>query len=171
MRCLVAISFFFLLLIGSNAISEPRIATAEIYNPEGEKLGVATLMESSDGVRIAIQVYNLPPGLHGFHIHEYGKCSGPDFKSAGGHFNPYGKKHGLKNPDGPHAGDLPNLLVGPNGEATAVVTAPLVTLGSGKNSLFREGGTSLVIHSGPDDYVSDPSGNSGERLACGVIKR
>jgi len=151
------------------AKAEPKIAKAELRNSKGEKVGEATLVEGKDGVRIALQVYNLPPGLHGFHIHGVGKCEQPDFKSAGGHFNPYGKRHGLRNPEGMHAGDTSNILVEPDGTATVVALFPLVTLGPGKNSLFQPGGTALVIHAGSDDQVSDPSGNSGDRIACGVI--
>jgi Cu-Zn family superoxide dismutase len=160
----------FLLSGAYHANAEPKIAKAKLHNSKGEQVGMATLIEGTDGVRIALQVYNLPPGLHGFHIHEVGKCEKPEFKSAGGHFNPHGKNHGLKNPEGPHVGDLPNLLVEPDGTATVTVLAPLVTLGSGKNSLFHPGGTALVIHAGPDDQMTNPSGNSGGRIACGVIK-
>ena len=120
-------------------------------------------------VKIALEVEKLPPGPHGFHIHAVGRCDPPDFASAGAHFNPEGKKHGLKNPEGPHAGDLSNLVVGPDGTAKATASAPRVTLGAGPNSVFQPGGTALVIHAAPDDDVTDPAGNSGARIACGVI--
>ena len=148
-----------------------NLAEAPLYNSEEERVGIATLIESPDGVRVAVQAYNLTPGLHGFHIHETGKCDAPDFKSAGGHFNPYGNKHGLKNPEGPHAGDMYNLLVDPEGTASAVMIAPLATLGSGSNSLFDQNGSAIVIHTGPDDYGTDPAGDAGDRIACGVISR
>jgi Cu-Zn family superoxide dismutase len=151
--------------------ADSRKAKAELYNSQGENVGVATLVEETDGVRVSILVWGLPPGLHGFHIHEVGKCEQPDFKSAGGHFNPYEKKHGLKNLEGAHAGDSPNIQVGPDGTATEVVLFPLVTLGDGKNFLFHTGGTALVIHAGQDDQITDPSGNSGARIACGVITK
>jgi Cu-Zn family superoxide dismutase len=154
-----------------NAYAEPNKAKAELNNSKGENNGIATLVEGTDGVLITINVWNLPPGLHGFHIHEVGKCEPPDFKTAGGHFNPYGRKHGLKNPEGPHSGDSPNLLVGPDGTATQVILFPFVTLGDGTNSLLHPGGTSLMIHATTDDQITDPSGNSGVRIACGVISK
>jgi Cu-Zn family superoxide dismutase len=151
--------------------AEPKMAAAELIDNQGKTVGYATLVEGPDGVEIAVQVHDMPQGLHGFHIHAVGKCGTPDFKSAGGHFNPFGRKHGLKNPEGAHAGDMPNLLVGPDGTASRVVLAPLASLRPGKNSLFPPDGTALVIHAGKDDQVTDPSGDAGARIACGVIRR
>ncbi|MDD2903549.1 MAG: superoxide dismutase family protein [Syntrophales bacterium] len=164
---------FILLLIcgcGGGEVA-PQKAKTTLVNPQGQKVGEATLEETSHGVKIILKVENLPPGVHAFHIHEKGLCNPPDFKSAGGHFNPFGKKHGLKNPQGPHAGDLPNLVVGQDGKETIEVIASLVTLKPGKNSLFQPGGTSLVVHQGPDDYMTDPAGNAGPRIACGTITK
>ncbi|HEX3034453.1 MAG TPA: superoxide dismutase family protein [Thermodesulfobacteriota bacterium] len=157
--------------VESSQSATANLAEAPLYNSEKERVGIATLMEAPEGVRVSVQAYNLTPGLHGFHIHEVGECNTPDYKSAGGHFNPYGNKHGLKDPKGPHAGDMYNLLVGPEGTATAVMIAPLATLGSGANSLFDQNGSAIVIHSGPDDYRTDPAGDAGDRIACGVITK
>ena len=147
----------------------PRSARADLVDTKGKQIGTASLTETDHGVTIVVRVTGLPPGPHAIHIHEAAKCEPPDFATAGGHFNPHGKKHGLKNPAGPHAGDLPNLTVGPDGTATAEMTAHGVTLTPGKKESLP-GRTSLVIHAGPDDDLTDPAGNSGARIACGVIE-
>jgi Cu-Zn family superoxide dismutase len=162
---------FFLVFTAYDSQAESKMAAAELIDNQGKTVGYATLVEGPDGVEIAVQVHDMPQGLHGFHIHAGGKCETPDFKSAGGHFNPFGRKHGLKNPEGAHAGDMPNLLVGPDGTASQIILAPLASLGAGKNSLFHPDGTALVIHAGKDDQITDPSGNAGARIACGVIRR
>lgn len=150
-------------------LTSAQTVEVELLNAQGKKVGSATLVQQPAGVRISLQANSLPPGLHGFHIHAIGKCDPPDFTSAGGHFNPEGKQHGLKNPAGPHTGDLPNLMVKPDGTVVVDVVASAVTLGPGTHSLFRPQGAALVIHANPDDEMTDPTGNSGPRIACGVI--
>jgi Cu-Zn family superoxide dismutase len=153
------------------SVQAAKKAKANLLNAQGAPVGTATFSEKPNGVQLELKVSNLPPGLHGFHIHAVGKCEAPDFKSAGPHFNPEGKQHGWDNPLGHHLGDLQNLSVGPGGNANIKILVPGVTLGEGPNSLLHEGGTALVIHEKPDDGKTDPAGNAGARIACGVIIR
>lgn len=146
-------------------------ATASLKDAEGKEVGTATLRPAKGGVSVHVVVAGLTPGKHGIHVHGVGKCEPPDFKSAGGHFNPTGKHHGIHNPEGPHAGDMPNLTVGKSGKANHTFTVRGTTLGEGPGSLFGPEGTSLVIHADPDDEKTDPAGNSGARIACGVIEK
>jgi Cu-Zn family superoxide dismutase len=146
-------------------------AKAELRDAQGKAVGTARLVQGKGGVRIALRVMGLPSGTHAFHIHTAGKCEAPDFKSAGGHFNPERKKHGLKNPEGPHAGDMPNIVVGANGQGRKQVVNTRITLGEGANSVFHEGGTAIVIHEKADDEMTDPAGNAGNRIACGAIEK
>ncbi|WP_371817632.1 superoxide dismutase family protein [Amphibacillus sp. MSJ-3] len=155
--------------IETNASKEKVLVT--LMNSEGMQVATATLTEKdTDGVHIVLEGENLPPGEHGFHIHEVGECIPPDFESAGGHYNPTNSKHGFEHPEGPHAGDLENIVVNEDGTVYAELDAPMVSLKRDhENTLFTKAGTSLVIHANPDDYISQPSGNSGKRIACGVI--
>ncbi len=146
-------------------------AEADLYNANRQKIGHATLKEAKGGVQIHLNITQLPPGTHALHIHSAGRCDLPDFTSAGPHFNPADKKHGTKNPEGPHAGDLPNFVVGKDGHAKLSILASGVTLGEGDNSLFHPEGTSLIVHEQADDYMTDPAGNAGARIACGVIRK
>lgn len=160
----------FFLSVGTAAVAGKDMqARADIKDATGKTIGTATLMERKKGVEIVLKVSGLSPGRHGFHLHENGVCEPPDFKSAGGHFNPFGKHHGAKNPAGKHAGDLPNLEAKGDGTVTVTVVAEGTTLGKGPGSLLKEGGTSIVIHAAADDELSDPAGNSGARIACGVV--
>lgn len=151
--------------------SSPSSAHADLIDAQGQKIGTARLTQTADGVKIDVRVSQLPQGTHAFHIHTAGKCEVPDFKSAGGHFNPTGKQHGKDNPLGAHAGDMSNFEVGAGGTARFSIINTAVTLGDGANSLFHEGGSALVIHEKADDYKTDPTGNAGNRLACGVIEK
>jgi len=158
-----------MLVVGLPAVAQAQSARAVFRDAQGAVVGAATLDEVSGGVKIAGRVGGLKPGEHGFHIHAVGRCEPPAFTTAGAHFNPYGKQHGHKNPEGAHAGDFPNLTVGADGTGSIDVTAAGVTLTPGRASLLQPGGTSLVIHADPDDEKTDPAGNSGARIACGVI--
>jgi Cu-Zn family superoxide dismutase len=144
-------------------------ARADIRNANDQSVGTATFTELARGVRIVVRTQALPPGPHGLHIHEVGKCESPAFTTAGGHFNPEKKPHGTLNPAGPHAGDLPNITIGPDGTGWLEAIASRMTLGRGPLSLFDADGSAVVIHAAPDDYKTDPTGNSGDRIACGVI--
>lgn len=146
--------------------------TVEMKNAKGESVGTAKITDAGKGgVKIVFTGKNLPVGGHAFHFHAVAKCEGPAFTSAGGHFNPDMKKHGMQNPDGPHNGDMPNFTVKENGTAKVSVVNSKVTLGDGPNSLFTNGGTALMIHAKADDMKSDPAGNAGDRIACGVITK
>jgi len=145
--------------------------TAVLRDASGRTVGTAVFTETSAGMRITFSGTGLPAGPHGIHVHAVGQCEGPEFTSAGGHFNPANRQHGTRNPQGPHAGDLPNLMAAANGAASYSATNAMMSLGAGPNSLFDADGSSLVIHASADDEVTDPTGNSGGRLACGTIIR
>ncbi|MFP4538908.1 MAG: superoxide dismutase family protein [Dichotomicrobium sp.] len=154
----------------ASAAAAQESATANIEGPDGTDLGTVELTQTPGGVLLVADLKGLPSGTHAFHIHAVGACD-PDFQAAGGHFNPTGAKHGFNNPDGPHAGDMPNIHVGSDGALKFEVLNTMVSLEQGEsNSVFDEDGSAIVIHAGADDYATDPAGDAGERIGCGVIE-
>jgi Cu-Zn family superoxide dismutase len=151
------------LALGSQAHAET--ATATLKDGSGKAVGTATLTDTPSGLLIKLILAGVPAGEHAFHIHAVGKCDAPDFKSAGDHFNPTNAKHGLMNPAGPHEGDMPNIYVPAGGKLEIEVLNPKVTVAA----LHDANGSALVIHASADDYKTDPAGNAGNRIACGVV--
>ncbi len=150
--------------VGSPTAGGAR-ATASLRTGTGQDVGRATATEVAGGIRYTLDVKGLPAGIHGAHIHTTGRCDRPDFTTAGGHWNPTTMKHGSMNPQGPHEGDLPNLTIGSDGRGTLGATVPGATMAG----LLDADGAAIVVHAGPDDLMSDPAGNSGGRIACGVF--
>jgi Cu-Zn family superoxide dismutase len=159
-----------LLLAALSVPAAAQNAHATLKNAEGKDVGAATLTQTPSGVLIAISLKGVPAGEHAFHVHAAGKCE-PPFTSAGGHFNPESKKHGLMAMEGHHAGDMPNLHIPASGDFAVEVLNTAVTLEKGKpNSLIGANGTALVVHAGKDDYKTDPTGDAGGRIVCGVVQ-
>ena len=159
-----------MLMAGASLPASAQTASAALKNADGKEAGTAQLTQTPAGVLINLSVKGLPPGEHAFHIHAVGKCE-PPFTTAGGHFNPAGKKHGMMAAEGQHAGDMPNLHIPASGELAVEVLNAAVTLEKGKpNTLFDADGSAMVIHAGKDDYKTDPTGEAGGRIACGVVQ-
>jgi Cu-Zn family superoxide dismutase len=158
------------LMLCGFGVAKDNVKTA-MKDASGKTIGWAMIKASGTGVHIKLTLDHMPPGDHAVHFHQFAKCDGPDFKSAGPHFNPDGKQHGLENPDGHHAGDMDNFTVNAKGKAAVDLYNKDVNLGSDSHSLFSNGGTSIVVHAKADDMRTDPSGNSGDRIACGVITK
>jgi Cu-Zn family superoxide dismutase len=157
-------------LLGAGTASA-QMKHVDLKDAKGNSVGVAMISPArGGGVSIALDVKGLPPGEHALHFHAVPKCEAP-FTSAGGHFNPANKKHGMHNPDGPHAGDMDNVAVDAKGTARTTIVNPKVTMGTEPNSIYANGGTALMIHAAADDMKSDPAGNAGDRIACGAITK
>lgn len=159
-----------LMVLTAGAFGHEQVE-AGFINSEGESVGMAVLTETAAGVLIQTDLFNLPQGWHAFHVHSVGQCAPPSFTSAGGHFNPEHKEHGYKAPVGSHAGDLPNVYVGENGQLKIEALVDGVTLNDGPNRLLDSDGAAILLHEGRDDYATDPAGDAGSRMACGVIGR
>ena len=157
-------------LVGCSMPSQPPVqASAELKDKNGKTVGMAIFRDGAGGVIVNVEVKGMSAGLHAVHVHAVGKCEGPAFASAGGHFNPAGRKHGHRNAEGAHAGDLPNMLVTKDGSGRFEVLTDGITLQAGTTAIFDADGSALIVHAGVDDYTTDPTGNAGDRAACGVI--
>lgn len=150
--------------------SDGTSARVTMRSAQGQPLGELSLVQTQNGVLVTGLLSNVPAGTHAFHVHTVGKCS-PTFDAAGGHFNPASRQHGFRNPQGMHAGDLPNINVAADGTVRIEAFATAFNLGTGKNGLFDADGSALMIHALADDYTTDPTGSAGARIACGEIAR
>jgi len=166
-----------LLLIAGVVLASPALAAeqhplavAKLVHPDGSSAGTARIVARANGAALEVEIAGVPPGKHGLHLHAVGKCEGPDFASAGPHLNPDNHQHGADNPAGSHLGDLPNVTAGDDGRIKATIGTAMAPLALARQ-LFDADGTAIVLHASADDYLTDPSGNSGARIACGVLER
>ena len=163
---IILLGFYMAASLSGTAVAQT--ATADMKSPDGKNLGTVTLTQTPSGVLLTADINGLSAGPHGFHVHEKGACS-PDFKAAGGHYNPAGKGHGINHPKGQHAGDMPNIFAQANGRAKAQVLNTIITLGSDGDSIFDGDGSAIIIHAKADSHTDKPG--AGGRVACGVIKK
>ena len=168
---ILAVAGSFVISTAFSAAAQKATVKVSLSDGQGKSVGTADLSPAAQGVSIRLNLMNLTPGEHAIHVHTVAKCEGPAFTTAGPHLNPDMKHHGLQNPEGPHAGDMPNFTVSADGTAKSTVVAPGVTMGDDSHSVFTNGGTALVIHAKADDMKSDPAGNAGDRVACGMIAK
>lgn len=171
-RTLFTASAALLALAGCSTVADlptERLGSATLATANGTPVGTAQLLAEGDQLSLAVALTGVPQGAHGFHLHTTGKCAAPDFSSAGGHLNPLGKDHGTLDPDGSHLGDLPNIVIGANRSGTLTADIP-GSRGRVLDWLFDADGTAVVLHAGADDYRTDPAGDAGPRIACGVLR-
>jgi Cu-Zn family superoxide dismutase len=167
----LALSIVLWLTVGpGTALATGEWASGQLITGSGAVVGTVTMEQQAGGVAVMVSASGLTPGQHGIHVHAVGRCDPPDFTSAGGHANPTNRQHGLGNPAGPHAGDLPNLTADGDGKTYLSVTTNQFTLTPGRTSLFDADGAALIIHAQADDQVTDPAGNAGSRVACAVLR-
>jgi Cu-Zn family superoxide dismutase len=156
-------------LVSAKGVAKGSGITVDVKDAKGKDVGTVKIKSIATGVELKLNFRGLVPGEHAIHFHQNAKCDAPDFKTAGPHFNPEGKKHGLENPEGAHAGDMLNFTADDKGNASATIVNKGVNLGTDAHSLYSNGGTALVVHAKADDMKSDPAGNAGDRIACGAI--